>query len=627
MSASTCSPLSASRIALVAKAITSWTPWSSATCNAAWMLSARAAAPAGGDPAVLEELGQPQRDLVRVRRQRVGPRVRVDHEQVHRVGADVQHAEPHGANASGAARRLNRVPEVSLDIPRTWIEFVDPARPEPATYDESMAQAEDDDAEEPQRFRCDLTWLTSSWTCIYGAGCQGIYADRPQRRLLHARRALHRRRRRAAGGGHGQAADRPTPGSSARRAASATAAGPSWRTASVKTRVVDGACIFLNRPGFGAGDGCALHQEALRSGLAPHSVKPDVCWQLPLRRSYRHVKRPDGTTYLETTIAEYDRRGWGAGGHDLDWYCSGNPEAHVGREPVFRSNEGELRELMGDAAYDELAKHCVAHLAVVKAARNNGGRALLPLLVHPATLAAEDAARAAAAATRAENPSGAGVLAPEGVRRSPNIWDHPQTYELENRAVDPDGVGRRGDGRRPGLGRRDRARHRLRLGLPPAPAWPSGPSGSSASSRTRRCWPWPAAGPRTWPTSRCCPGTAQRVPLPDACIDVAMARWAYFFGPGAEPGLRELGRLVRRGGAAFVVDVDPTRSSYGAWFREWLPSYDAVAVQRFWAVARLVADPARPASGSSSAGPTWRPSSGSSCRPQVADRALAGTTA
>jgi SAM-dependent methyltransferase len=78
-------------------------------------------------------------------------------------------------------------------------------------------------------------------------------------------------------------------------------------------------------------------------------------------------------------------------------------------------------------------------------------------------------------------------------------------------------------------------------------------------------------------------GTAQRVPLPDACIDVAQARWAYFFGPGCEPGLRELGRLVRRGGAAFVVDVDPTRSTYGAWFREWLPRHDTVAVQRFWA--------------------------------------------
>ena len=62
-----------------------------------------------------------------------------------------------------------------------------------------------------------------------------------------------------------------------------------------------------------------------------------MCWQLPIRRSYRTVKRPDDSSYLEVSIAEYDRRGWGPGGHDLDWYCSGNPEAHVGREPVYRT--------------------------------------------------------------------------------------------------------------------------------------------------------------------------------------------------------------------------------------------------------------------------------------------------
>ena len=27
--------------------------------------------------------------------------------------------------------------------------------------------------------RCDLTWLTSSYMCIFGQGCQGIYADAP----------------------------------------------------------------------------------------------------------------------------------------------------------------------------------------------------------------------------------------------------------------------------------------------------------------------------------------------------------------------------------------------------------------------------------------------------------------
>ena len=67
-------------------------------------------------------------------------------------------------------------------------------------------------------------------------------------------------------------------------------------------------------------------------------TKPDVCWQLPIRRTFREVERTDGTTYTEVTISEYDRRGWGAGGHDLDWYCSGNTEAHVGAEPVYVSN-------------------------------------------------------------------------------------------------------------------------------------------------------------------------------------------------------------------------------------------------------------------------------------------------
>jgi hypothetical protein len=123
--------------------------------------------------------------------------------------------------------------------------------------------------------------------------------------------------------------------------------------------------------------------------------KPDVCWQLPIRRSYRTVERPDHTSYLEVTITEYDRRGWGPGGHDLDWYCSGNPEAHIGREPVYRSSKVELVELMGEPAYEQLVLRCEAHLRSVTAARRIGNRKLLPLLVHPATLAAQDVAAAA----------------------------------------------------------------------------------------------------------------------------------------------------------------------------------------------------------------------------------------
>ena len=41
--------------------------------------------------------------------------------------------------------------------------------------------------------------------------------------------------------------------------------------------------------------------------------------------------------------------------------------------------------------------------------------------------------------------------------------------------------------------------------------------------------------------------------------------------------------MLRRGGAAFVIDNDATRSTFGAWFRRGLPQYDPVAVERFWA--------------------------------------------
>ena len=47
-----------------------------------------------------------------------------------------------------------------MGFPRAFVEFADPG-------------------DEDQVFRCDLTWLTSRWACIFGNGCPGIYADRP----------------------------------------------------------------------------------------------------------------------------------------------------------------------------------------------------------------------------------------------------------------------------------------------------------------------------------------------------------------------------------------------------------------------------------------------------------------
>jgi hypothetical protein len=266
------------------------------------------------------------------------------------------------------------VPETDLDFPRAFVEFADPA-------------------DTAQVFRCDLTWLTSRWTCIFGRGCQGIYADRPDDGCctLGAHFTEDADYERVAAVVETLGPDEWQYRDTALRRGRVHKDG--WtepEDGATKTRVVDGACVFLNRPGFPAGAGCALHQHAVVQGLPPTSLKPEVCWQLPVRRAYRTVERPDETSYLEVTISEYDRRGWGPGGHDLDWYCSGNPDAHVGREPVYRSCRDELIELMGEPAYGQLVLRCEAHLRAVTAARRIGNRKLLPLLVHPATLAAQD---------------------------------------------------------------------------------------------------------------------------------------------------------------------------------------------------------------------------------------------
>ena len=238
-----------------------------------------------------------------------------------------------------------RMPEILLPFPRTFVEFADP----------EVAD---------QVFRCDLTWLTSRWQCLFGQGCPGIYAERPDDGCctLGAHFADADDEQRVA-----QAVARLTPQTWQYAAAGAAEGwaelenpdplGPQ-ETAERKTRVVDGACIFLNRPGFAGGYGCALHALAEREGRPVVETKPDVCWQLPLRRQYRTVDRGDETTYLEVTIGEYVRAGWGSGGHDLDWYCTSNTDAHTAAEPVYRSNAAELTELMGAAAYAELVAHC-----------------------------------------------------------------------------------------------------------------------------------------------------------------------------------------------------------------------------------------------------------------------------
>jgi SAM-dependent methyltransferase len=169
---------------------------------------------------------------------------------------------------------------------------------------------------------------------------------------------------------------------------------------------------------------------------------------------------------------------------------------------------------------------------------------------------------------------------------SPNIWHHPETYELENLAFDPDGLVEQAIREVADWAGRDvldigcgtgfhlprfAAAARSVTGVEPHP-----PLVALARRRTER----PGSGSVARVTVL--EGAAESLPVPPASVDVAHARWAYFFGPGCEPGLRELDRVVRRGGAAFAIDNDGTRSTFGRWFRTGYPRVDPSAVERFW---------------------------------------------
>ncbi len=82
-------------------------------------------------------------------------------------------------------------------------------------------------------------------------------------------------------------------------------------------------------------------------------LKPDVCWQLPLRRD----DREEGDGRVTSTVTEWGRSHWGAGGAEFHWWCTEAPEAFVGSEPVYTAMADELIALVGEPVYRRLAVH------------------------------------------------------------------------------------------------------------------------------------------------------------------------------------------------------------------------------------------------------------------------------
>ena len=198
-------------------------------------------------------------------------------------------------------------------------------------------------------WRVDADFLSSNWRCIWGEGCLGI-GDEPDR--------THHLGCCSVGA---QMADEHEAMEIAALAAMVPdelfqhRAHAVFRDeGSTATAIVDGACVFLNRPGFEGGAGCALHLAAVAAGERPIDWKPSVCWQVPLK-----VETANEGGREIVTIRRRSRPDWGEGGESMAWICCDAdeaPEAFVGDRPVVESLAGELDHLMGPADYETLVR-------------------------------------------------------------------------------------------------------------------------------------------------------------------------------------------------------------------------------------------------------------------------------
>lgn len=116
------------------------------------------------------------------------------------------------------------------------------------------------------------------------------------------------------------------------------------------TRVVDGACIFFNRPGFAGGEGCALHLAAIAHGESPIDWKPSVCWRLPLAIDWD--QDPFGRSVA--TVRRWGRRDWGGGGRTMAWCCTEEPATFLASTPLVDRMADELTEIVGAEVVVEL---------------------------------------------------------------------------------------------------------------------------------------------------------------------------------------------------------------------------------------------------------------------------------
>ena len=140
-----------------------------------------------------------------------------------------------------------------------------------------------EDPDEERTWLFDVTFLLSSWTCIWGAGCQGVLTgpapelnqgccsygahfrdDADYKRVIRYAKRL-----------------KPEQWQFHDVAKKRGGFAIQQKNGDWKTRLVKDACIFLNRPGFAGGEGCACTRQRAPRASASWTGSPRSAGSCP----------------------------------------------------------------------------------------------------------------------------------------------------------------------------------------------------------------------------------------------------------------------------------------------------------------------------------------------------------